>query len=44
MRNVKLRQKEIDMILSCIGWANQQIKIMRDSDDEVAAEDDEGQT
>lgn len=46
MRNVHLRQTEIDYILKCISWANEQTKKMRDEDEnETPAEEyDEGQT
>ena len=43
VRKIELKQKEIDLILDCIGWANTQIKKMRDEED-TDAEADEGQT
>lgn len=43
MRRVVLTQFEIDHILMCIGWANSQIKKMRD-DEAEETEEAEGQT
>ena len=42
MRKIDFTQKEIDYILKCYNWANEQIKVMRDEDERK--ENDEGQT
>ena len=42
MRKIDFTQKEIDYILKCYNWANEQIKVMRDEDE--CKENDEGQT
>ncbi len=45
MRKVDFKQVEIDYILKCNNWANEQIQKMRDEseDDTRISEDDEGQ-
>ncbi len=46
LRKIEFRQKEIDLIIKCNAWANEQIKKMRDeeTDERISKEDDEGQT
>lgn len=46
MRKVDFKQKEIDYILKCNNWANEQINKMRDEEDGsyISKENDEGQT
>ena len=46
MRKIDFKQIEIDYILKCNGWANAQIKKMRDEEDDlrISREDAEGQT
>ena len=45
MRKIEFRQIEIDFILKCNGWANAQIKKMRDEEDNrISTEEAEGQT
>ena len=42
MRKIDFKQREIDCILKCNSWANEQIKKMRD--EEERKENDKGQT
>ena len=47
IRNIKFTQTEVDYILKCNGWANTQIKKMRDEaedDNRISTEEAEGQT
>ena len=46
IRKIDFRQIEINYILKCIGWANEQIKKMRDEEEGsyISKENAEGQT
>ena len=47
IRHIQFRQREIDYILKCNNWANEQMKKMRDEaeeDERISKETDEGQT
>ena len=41
MRKIDFKQREIDYILKCNNWANEQIKKMRDEDDSYISKEND---